>query len=81
MKITILDYKTNEEITNFTVRKNAKISTIFDKTKEQLKVVFNYPSEVKMLPTGSINLATGEKDIHYIVFGLQKDIKIIKEWI
>ena len=81
MKITILDYNTNDEITNFTVRKNLKHGTIIDKAKEKLKEIYDYKDNFHMLPTGKIDLATGKSDIHYICFGIKKDIKIIEELI
>ena len=81
MKITILDYKTNEEIASFITRKNIKHGTIIDKVIETLSNLYNNGEKFRMLPTGSINYATGESDIHYICFGIKKDIKIIKELI
>ena len=81
MKITILDYANKEEITSFNARKNIKHGTIIDKVKEKLKEVYNYENDFTMLPTGKIDLATGESDIHYVCFGIKKDIKIIEETI
>ena len=72
MKITIIDYKTKEKITDFIVRKNLKHVTIIDKVKEKLKQFYNYDKNITMLPTGTINYATGENDIHYACFGIKK---------
>ena len=81
MKITILDYETKNEITNFNVRKNMKHGTVIDKVKEKLSELYNNGNDFRMLPTGKIDLATGESDIHYICFGIKKDIKILEELI
>lgn len=81
MKITILDFNTKEEIANFMARKNIKRTTMLDKVKDKLKEVYKYENDFHMLPTGKIDLATGESDIHYICFGIKKDIKILEELI
>lgn len=69
----------NEEnlLTTFEVRKNLKTSTIIDKVKEKLKEVYNYEKDFTMLPTGNINLATGEANIKYVCFGIKRIIRIV----
>lgn len=76
MEVKVYDYKTNELITQLQLRKNSKHATIIDKVKEKLKEVYNYTTDFRILPTGSINYATGTSDIHYICFGIKKDIRI-----
>ena len=68
MIIKIFNKENNHEIGEFKVRDNAKSITINNKVKEYINV--NYGSKVRrMLPIGKIDMATGEKDISYILFG------------
>lgn len=68
MNIKIYNKLDNELIGEFKVRKNMKHGTIIDKIKEYLKINFNMEI-TRLLPTGKIDLATGESNISYIIFG------------
>ena len=68
MIVKIYNKENNDKIGELKVRNNLKESTIHDKVKELINV--NYGSKVRrMLPTGKIDMATGERDICYILFG------------
>lgn len=79
MNYRIINDENNEVITTLKTRKNTKHSTLIDKVKEELKRVFNYNENFKMLPTGSINYVTGESNIKYVCFGIKKTIRIEAE--
>ncbi len=69
MNIIVLDNKTNEGLFEIEgLRKNMKKATILEKVKEHFKIKYNINIS-RLLPTGTINFATGEQDISYVIFG------------
>ena len=85
MKILVLDNKTNKELFEIEgLRKNIKIETILDKIKENIRNIYGI-NVSRFLPTGTLNYATGESNISYVIFGENtnnlptRNIKIVKE--
>lgn len=68
MQIKIFMKENNSFMGDFKVRNNAKQSTKLDKAKEYIEKYYDC-SIRRMLPTGTIDYATGTSDIHYILFG------------
>lgn len=68
MIIKIYNKENNHEIGEFKIRNNARQVTIVEKIKEYINN--NFDSKVRrMLPSGKIDMATGKRDICYILFG------------
>ncbi|MBO7697347.1 MAG: hypothetical protein J6T10_32360 [Methanobrevibacter sp.] len=69
MLLKIYDYKTGKEIAEpKKIRNGLKFSTVIDKVQELLAEQYN--TEIsRLLPTGSVDFASGTSKIHYVVFG------------
>lgn len=69
MLVKIYDFKIGKEIAEpIKMRNNLKIGTIIDKIKDVLNEKYNAKIS-RFLPTGKVDFATGNSDIHYIIFG------------
>lgn len=79
MEYLIIDDEEQKELFTLKLRKNIKWRTVIDKVKQQLKQFYNYNQDFHMIPTGKVDLATGESDIKYVCFGIKKTIKIIEK--
>lgn len=85
MKIKILDKNTQNELFEIDkFRKNTTQKTIIEKVKETIRNIYGI-NVSRLLPTGTIDLATGKQDISYVIFGENTDklptrnIIIVKE--
>ena len=69
MLLKVYDYKTGKEITEPTkIRNGLKFGTVIDKVQGLLAE--KYHAEIsRLLPTGSVDFASGTSKIHYVVFG------------
>ena len=68
MKIKIYKKENQELIGEIKVRRNMKSETIRKEIKEYISI--KYDCEVRrMIPTGTIDFATGASDISYVLFG------------
>lgn len=75
MNIKVINYENKEELLEFKVRKNCK--SIVENIQKQLESKYNC-SIRNILPQGKIDLATGVKDIQYILFGADLPCRIIE---
>lgn len=81
MKIKIILNNDSRDVVGFfNIRKNTTQKTLIAKVKEYISKEYNCNIR-RLLPTGTIDFATGNQNISYILFGENipfKQIKILK---